>query len=205
MGARLELAGQRFGRLTVVSRSANAGRHTRWACRCDCGRSVVTFTTCLRSGATTSCGCAQKECASETCRREKTSHGMTRSPEYSVWCGLKRRCENPRERCYPRYGGAGIKCRFTSFEHFLEEVGPRPGAGYSIDRIDPSKHYEPGNVRWATHTQQARNKKSTLLVSINGRRRPLADWCDETGVSYQKAWGRIKRRGWSPERAVSTP
>jgi len=130
---------------------------------------------------------------------------MRHSPEYSVWSGLKRRCENKNETCYPRYGGAGISVEFTSFEEFFAEVGKRPSAKHSIERIDNDGNYAPGNVKWATATEQARNKGNTLFVEVRGVSKCLADWCEEYGQPYKMAWQRIRKQGWTPERALTEP
>ncbi len=90
-------------------------------------------------------------------------HGMSRSPENMVWRGMKYRCYNKKLKNYRYYGGRGIKvCDrwLESFANFIEDVGLRPGKGYSLDRIDNDGHYEPGNVRWATQTEQRRNARS---------------------------------------------
>lgn len=130
---------------------------------------------------------------------------MRHSPEYSVYCGIKRRCENKNEKSYERYGGLGVQCRFSGFEEFFAEVGKRPSKKHQIDRIDAAGHYEPGNVRWATVKRQARNKRNTKYITIEGRRKCLADWCEEYGADYHMVWQRISRRGWDPLRALTTP
>ncbi len=89
----------------------------------------------------------------------------TMSPEYRSWYGMRRRCSNPNTMDYPRYGGRGIRVapQWVKFETFLADVGPRPGPGYSLDRIDNDGDYEPGNVRWATHSEQRRNSSGSKL------------------------------------------
>src|SRR5215469_11218007 len=85
-------------------------------------------------------------------------HGMSSSQEYCAYVSAKYRCENPNKVSYKYYGGRGIRFLFTSFQQFYAELGPRP-EGMSLDRIDTDGNYEPGNVQWATHSQQMRSRK----------------------------------------------
>lgn len=85
-------------------------------------------------------------------------------PEYRAWTGLRYRCNNPNCPEYPSYGGRGIKVckRWDSFENFLDDMGPRPGAGFSIERINNNRGYNPKNCKWATQTEQIRNRRNSL-------------------------------------------
>lgn len=88
-------------------------------------------------------------------------------PEYAVWCMLKQRCNNPRNAKYPRYGGRGIRvCERwqDSFADFLADMGERPSADHSIDRIDNDGNYEPVNCRWATRAEQNANRSTSFAV-----------------------------------------
>jgi hypothetical protein len=135
----------------------------------------------------------------------------TKAPEYGSWVEMRMRCDP--KRCRPQdrpfYANKGIKVypRWEkSFLAFLSYIGPKPGRGYSVDRIDPNKGYEPGNVRWATQGEQVRNRKSTRWITMDGRTQCLKDWCDELGiVNRQLASQRIVRQGWDPIRAITTP
>ena len=89
------------------------------------------------------------------------THGLSQSPEHAAWRDMKSRCMNPKVKCYPRYGGRGVTVcdRWMTFENFLADMGPRPGAGYSIERNNSDGNYEPSNCRWATKLEQSRNRR----------------------------------------------
>lgn len=197
-----DITGQRYGRLTVVAKGASRSGQTSWDCACDCGASVNVLKHSLVAGVTKSCGCFMRERSRERVIALSTTHGSCHTPEYAVWCGMKRRCENHNQRSFKDYGARGIRVVFTSFEDFLSEVGPRPSPEHTIGRIDNDLGYQPGNVRWETTAEQARNKQNTLRVTVRGVSRPLKDHCEAEGVSYQKAWQRIRKYGWAPERAL---
>lgn len=176
-----KLDGQRFGRLLVTQRVANRGTHACWLCECDCGRQCEVAGTLLKSGMTTSCGCYRLE----RLKQSLQTHGMTGTVEHQTWKRLRARCSNPNLPDYPDYGGRGIKVcdRWKdSFADFFEDMGSRPGKGYSIDRIDVNGDYCPENCRWATASQQASNKRK-MLIEYEGRTLSVADWSLEFQVN----------------------
>ena len=159
MPALLNRIGFKYGRLTVLARAPNKGRYVMWACRCDCGRSVLVRGGDMASGRHKSCGCLQAE--------SRTKHGHTRndgymSPEYNSWLSMKARCSNPKSVGYEHYGGRGItvceRWRY-SFTTFLGDMGPRPSLAHTLDRIDHNGNYEPSNCRWADRVTQSRNSR----------------------------------------------
>lgn len=197
----LNVAGQRFGRLLAMKRAKNIGRFTAWDCLCDCGNHLVIRTGSLRSGNTTSCGCLRAEQVSA----RFTKHGQKHSPEYASWSLMRDRCNNKNNKNFAWYGGAGIKvCEaWDDFSVFLSDMGYRPSAAHSIDRWpDQAGNYGPSNCRWATRTEQARNRRSTKLLEHNGITRPLAEWAEIFGIDYSILNKRIWR-GWPVERALT--
>lgn len=132
--------------------------------------------------------------------------GRRGAPEYLAWGSIIQRCTNPKNENYATYGGRGISvCAEwrASYEAFLADVGRRPSAEHSIDRIDNDRGYEPGNVRWATSGVQARNTRSTRLITAFGKTQCLSDWATEIGVSVPALIGRLAKM--PVEQALSLP
>ncbi len=136
----------------------------------------------------------------------RTTHGATGTPEYRAWSGLRGRCCCPSNRAFPNYGGRGIKvCErwLHSFENFLADLGPKPTPLHSIDRIDNDGNYEPGNVRWATRTQQQRNTRMCRIVEFNGVRQTAAEWAEQLGIRRHSFIRRLNTM--TVEKAITTP
>lgn len=152
-----DLAGQRFGRLVAIRLGEHiyvSGHKRRmWECLCDCGNTVTVISLNLMSGASKSCGCLRID--------RITNHGKTSSPEYKSWSSMIQRCTNPANARYEGYGARGIKIcdQWMSFENFYADMGDRPSINHSLDRINNDGNYDPGNCRWATRSEQQRNKR----------------------------------------------
>lgn len=160
-----DISNQRFGRLIALKRVGtekyNGGARAVWECVCDCGNTINVRGSALTTGNTKSCGCLQKERASEA---HPVKHGGSYTRLYTIWHDMKSRCTNPNTINYKHYGGAGISvCKewLLSFEKFREWANAN---GYSaeltLDRINPYGNYEPNNCRWATWSVQNTNKRT---------------------------------------------
>ncbi len=209
--------GCKYGRLTVLRYVAtrhtpNGSRRHLYDCECSCGVTKQLPISDLRSGRTTSCGCLLNEA-----RRARIKHGATRdgklTPEWRAWRDMLTRATNPNINNAEHYVGRGIGVCSEwdyggdghGFERFLAYVGPKPSRDHSLDRINNDKGYEPGNVRWATTPVQARNKSTNHMVTVDGATMCLIDACEKHGIPYSMVRERIRKLGWSPERALKTP
>lgn len=163
----LDLTGQRFNRLVVLSPDKR-GRRTYWLCRCDCGNHCLKETHGLRrADRKPSCGCEQRLMSS----RRNSTHGMSKTRVYRSWSAMIERCTNPASTPFAGYGGRGIMiCPQwrESFECFLKDMGLPPTNRHTIDRIDTNGNYEPDNCRWATPVEQARNTRKNVKYELNG-------------------------------------
>lgn len=125
--------------------------------RCSCGNEKILEKGNVNSGGTKSCGCLKKN----KMRKEKTTHGMSKTPTYKSWVQMKTRCLNKNYKEFFYYGGRGIKIceRWMSFENFLEDMGERPN-GKTLDRIDNERGYSPENCKWSIPKEQSMNRRN---------------------------------------------
>jgi hypothetical protein len=194
----IDITGAKFNRWTALAYLGSG----YWLCRCDCGSEKRIWGGNLKNGASKSCGCLLVE----FCVNKKT-HGQTGSAEYKTWAGVKRRCLNPNEDSYPRYGGRGISvCNewAESFEQFLRDMGPRPSSQHSIERLDNERNYEPGNCIWATPEVQVANKSNNRRITLNGITKTCAEWSRLTGIHRSVIEYRLDH-GWKTEEALTIP
>lgn len=202
-----DITGQTFGKLTTLGPIGKSpDNHILWLCQCECGQTTVAYSHSLRCGNTRSCGCL----VADFNKRVRTTHGMADTAIYSIWRNIVERCTNPKNRAYHDYGGRGINIHnewrqdVHVFHDYVSRLPDYDTKGYSIDRIDNNGNYEPGNVRWATRIEQNRNTRTNRLLTYNGKTQCLAAWADEIQLTQRLLRSRLSR-GWSDERALSTP
>lgn len=200
----LDQTGKVFGDLTVLGRDPNS-RYLRWLCQCVCGEILSATPSNIKNQR--SC----RRCGFKRSSRLRHGHGKVtaRSPTYVSWMGMLRRCDCPKSIGWHNYGGAGVTVceRWKVFENFLTDMGERPGTNFSIDRYpNPSGNYERGNCRWATRSEQARNRRLTKRFSYKGENLTILEAMKATGTrnEYERILQRLKR-GWDFESAVDTP
>jgi|LakMenEpi03Aug12_release.lakeMendotaPanAssembly.Ray.scaffolds.fasta_scaffold784325_2 hypothetical protein len=181
-----------YNKLTVIqSLGKSKDGHRLWECVCECGKKRIDYASKIRTGKVKNC----KDCARNDAANKIKTHGMKYSLEYNSWTCMKDRCLNPKSKDYARYGGKGItiyKEWINSFEKFYEYIGKKE-KGQSIDRIDNTKGYEPGNVRWANNSQQQRNKQNSLWLLWNNKKTHINDIAKDLGISRGAACLRWKR------------
>lgn len=196
------VSGQKFGRLTALYRLHNYHKKgTYWLCVCDCGNFTEVLLPNLKRGTSKSCGCLQREQAIKA----NGTHEKSNTHLYYIWRSMKYRCYDKHIKAYKNYGARGItvcsewKDNFQAFYDWSMNNGYKEGL--TIDRIDNNGNYEPNNCRWVDRKQQGRNRRSNILITINGVTRCLMEWCEILGLNYGTINNRI-RRGWCIEKAL---
>ena len=198
MGARIDLTGQRFGKLVVLAIVSSIKGVVSWDCICDCGNRFTATTASLRYSGRKSCGCIHRE----QLIARNTTHGLRAHRVYRVWAAMRDRCNRPADKFYADYGGRGIKVcdSWQTFENFIADMGV-PADGMQIDRINNDGDYEPSNCQWVTRTENASNKRNNKVIEYHGKSKTVSAWEKELGFKP----GTIKQRlylGWSIERAI---
>ncbi len=206
MGKPIDLTGRSFGLWTVVSRAESPPGYSHlqhWLCRCACGKEAVRRGSQMlyaeRQGKVQSC----QSCGT----KQQVTHGKSKTPEYKVWAAMLDRCRNPNHHAFARYGGRGITVdsAWESYEQFIADMGQRPSADHSLDRIDNDGNYSPNNCHWTTQRTQNRNQSRNVLLTFRGVTQSVMDWAEATGLSHAAITQRIKNLGWSVEEALTTP
>lgn len=187
--------GSKYGRLVITDM---AEQHRHVVCVCDCGEIVTRPFLSLHKGNTRSCGCLRRE----TTSTKNTTHGKTQYKEYAHWRAMRWRCVPGR-----KYGIIGISVHpsWNDFDTFLRDVGRMPASNYTLDRFPNRQgNYEPGNVRWATASEQVRNRDCMDTVVYRGEELLVIELAERFGMTSQQLRSRLSN-GWSVEKAITTP
>ena len=220
--------GETHNRLKIIGcvRKESGGRlRNFYHCECECGNELDVRCDAVLKGTTTSCGCAQRDSAKDICIKRNTTHGLAGSGLYTIWNGMKARCNYEKSNRYYRYGARGIKIcdewidpenGFINFYNWAIANGYEEGL--TIDRIDVNGNYEPLNCKWATEEEQAWNKSNNVYITYEQRfddigkppiryTYPLTVWSRITGIPRCTLHLRLfkNRENWSVNDALTTP
>lgn len=204
--------GNTYGYLTVLKVEINETDNQTYAiCECKCKNTKKVLPYQLKNGSVVSCGCLKKKLCKNLPKAKSTNNGnyldgRSKHPLYGTWVQILSRCENPQNSKYEYYGGRGIKvCEewrdFWKFVEWSDSVGGRP-KGYTIDRKDGDKDYEPSNCHWVDWKTQQRNKQNNMIIEYNGESKTIAEWSEELNIHQRTLSNRI-HRGWTIERAFT--
>jgi hypothetical protein len=203
LGQRKYQPGDIVGDWTVLEFSDRGKYKYYWRCRCKCGTVKDVQQTHLGSGKSTKCS----KCSNHGVSNGRYSHGMANTRVYKIWADMIGRCNRPSNSAYADYGGRGITvCDswVNSFESFYADMGDPPTPKHSIDRREVNGDYEPSNCRWATMTEQARNRRNNKILTYEGQSLCLTEWSEKTGISFAALQSRIDR-GWSVKESLTIP
>ena len=216
MGQKIDInkryIGQKFGKLTVIKLvEGNDATNRKYLCKCDCGNEKITSEDNLRRGHCKSCGCLYKNKRGQ--RKSKKDYYLdSRSKLYRVWTMMIRRCTNPKDCNYNRYGKRGITvCEewkdYSVFRDWAIKTGYKEEhsrAECSLDRIDNNGNYEPSNCRWTNMKTQSNNTRINTVVSYKGAKKTLSEWADYYKIPYDLFMNRYCN-GWTFEEIINIP
>lgn len=203
---KLDLTGKQFGVFKVIKNVEEQQNHTRWLCKCVCGKEKILFTNNLKTCSYLSCRCGNKEInQKDNNQRKLEKHGASTTREYRCWIEMRARCNNKTHRAYDAYGGRGITVcnRWEKFGNFLEDMGSVQ-ENKSLDRIDNNQGYFKENCRWADQNAQCNNRRNNVFMTVGCCRLTIAQWANELSMNHSLILTRLKK-GWEPERIISTP
>lgn len=217
---RLDISGQRFGKLVAIERSerkTTKGQYY-WICKCDCGNYTEAVPSNLKHGHVTSCGCVSRQSHSDVMKRwhdehpeNRQTHGLSSTRLFVVWADMRARCGNENSTNYRNYGGRGIKVcdewadDFAAFYEWAckngyDETAPRGVC--TLDRINTNGNYEPSNCRFVDAKQQANNRRENRYLEIGGEKKTVSEWAERCDMPYATLYHRVFYKGIAPEVAI---
>lgn len=203
MSKLIDLTGRKFTRLLVVKQETTKKGRAMWSCKCECGNTVIVAGHDLLKGHTKSCGCLQRERASEC----SIKHGQSHTRMYKIWSNMIQRCTNPKNSRKHRYMNRGITvCQEWVGDYGVENfIKWAMQNGYAdnltIDRIDNNKGYSPDNCRWVTNKTQCNNTCRSRFITYKGKTQTLKQWAEELGINYVTLYYRIVKYNMPIEKA----
>lgn len=194
------LIGKKFGKLKVINVVGRRG--SRWLCRCDCGKDRVAYTSDFKNNHTISCGCMDG--------KGMLQHGLWKTRFYRIYDGLKRRCRDKENENYHRYGGRGIKCLWETaldfknemYVSYLKHVRDFGEYETTIERINNNGNYCKNNCKWATRSEQSRNRKDNVFIKYRGKKMTAIEYAQLRKINPHTLYGRI-RRGWDNNKIIN--
>lgn len=197
-----DITNKKFNRLTALERVyCNRQKKMAWNCLCECGNYIVATYHQLNSNNTKSCGCLNNEKVLE----RNTTHNESKTRLYSIWVGMRQRCNNPNKKSYNDYGGRGIRV-CSDWDDYINFKNWAMSNGYSdvltIERIDPNGNYEPNNCTWISKSEQAKNRTNCNFLTFDGKTQTVSDWARELNISRSTINNRL-RKGWTIDKVLS--
>ena len=193
MADKTDYTGRIFGELAFIREVGrnNTSGNILWECQCSCGKLHVCTKSQIIRGGTKSCGCSHN------------IHGLSKHPAWTAHHHARDRCTKRTDAGWKYYGGRGIEFKLGTAKEFLQRMMPTWFKGATLDRKDNNGHYEYDNIRWATHKEQGRNKRSNVYITYYNVTLTLADWAKELSIDPKGFAYRVKY--WGIERAITTP
>lgn len=187
-----DLIGKVFGYLTVISKNSSGTGSVFWNCKCKCGKIIKVSSGRLNSRNVTSCGCSKRNRIIE----QSTTHGLSNTRLYKIWCGMKKRCYNQNSKPYKNYGGRGISICSEWVNNFQAFYDWSINNGYSedltIERKDVYGNYCCDNCCWIPLKNQTKNQRKTIRYILFGIEKPLVEWCEYAEIKNSRAYQRFK-------------
>lgn len=207
-----DIAGQKFGRLIAIKPVGKQNNHYVWQCKCICGRFTTIVGTSLTKEITKSCGCIAIEMRGKTALKHGfTKQGAKNTRFYNIFNSIKKRCKNPKDTSFKYYGARGIRCLWKSFKKFkndmyalyLEHIKKFGVNNTQIDRVNNNKHYSKKNCRWATRSEQCRNRKNNTFITFNNQTKTLQEWAELYKIHRSTLQYRYKKAKWPIEKVFA--